>query len=72
MPRLEDFYHHESDISHTLFTIVDSQALAGEVVRVTEQVVGDLDEPGNGILVVVPTVSIHGLIKRTKRTGGAN
>jgi nitrogen regulatory protein P-II 1 len=70
MPGLEDFYHHESDISHTLFTIVDSQALAGEVVRVTEQVVGGLDEPGNGILVVVPTVSIHGLIKKSKRTGG--
>ena len=71
MPGLEDFYHHESDISHTLFTIVDSQALAGEVVRVTEQVVGGLDEPGNGILVVVPTVSIHGLIKKSRRTIGA-
>ena len=69
MPGLEDFYHHESDISHTLFTIVDSEALAGEVVRATEQVAGSLDEPGNGILVVLPTVSIHGLIKYKRKTG---
>ena len=71
MPGLEDFYHHESDISHTLFTIVDSEALAGEVVRATEQVVGSLDQPGNGILAVLPTVSIHGLIKYKKKTGKA-
>jgi hypothetical protein len=71
MPGLEDFYHHESEISHTLFTIVESEALAGEVVRATEQVIGSLDEPGNGILVVLPTVSIHGLIQYKKKTGKA-
>jgi nitrogen regulatory protein PII len=71
MPGLEDFYAHEGDLSQTLFSVVDSEALAGEVVRATEQVVGSLDEPGNGILAVLPTVSIHGLIKYTKRTGKA-
>ncbi|MEW6093496.1 MAG: hypothetical protein AB1531_05975 [Chloroflexota bacterium] len=70
IPGLEDFYHHQSDISHTMFTIVDGDALAQKVVQATEAVVGDLDKPGNGILVVLPTVSIHGLTHH-KETGEA-
>jgi hypothetical protein len=64
MPSLEDFYHPKDDINHTLFTIVESETLAHDVVQATERVVGSLDEPENGILVILPTVSIHGLIKR--------
>lgn len=69
IPGVEDFYHHQSDISQTLFTIVDEEALMKKVVEVTEMLVGDLDLPGNGILVVLPTVSVHGLIKYRKETG---
>lgn len=64
MPSLEDFYHPKADINHTLFTIVESETLAHEVVQATERIVGSLDEPENGILVVLPAVSIHGLIQR--------
>ena len=66
MPGLDDFYHHESEISHTLFTIVDSEDLVKKVVTATHKVAGDLDQPGNGILVVLPTVSVHGLIRYKK------
>jgi len=69
IPALEDFYHHESDINHTLFTLVDSEELVQKVLRATEQVVGDLNQPGNGIMAVLPTVSIYGLIKRTFNGG---
>lgn len=64
MPALEDFYHHQSDISQTLFTIVDSDELKLKVVQVTEAVIGDLDLPDNGLLAVLPTVEVHGLIHR--------
>lgn len=63
MPGVENFYHHQSDISHTLFTLVDGEALVKKLVEVTEALVGSLDEPGNGILAVLPTLSVHGLIK---------
>ncbi len=63
IPSLEDFYHHDADINHTLFTLVDSDELAQRIILATEKVVGSLDEPGNGILSILPTVSIHGLIK---------
>lgn len=68
IPSLEDFYHHEADISHTLFTLIEGEALAQKVLEATEAIVGSLDQPGNGILAVLPTVSVHGLIKRN---GGA-
>ena len=64
IPGLEDFYHHESDISHTLFTLVDTKEITQIVVNETEKIIGNLDEPGNGILVVLPTIEIHGLINR--------
>lgn len=64
LPSLEDFYHHQSNISNTLFTVVDSEALAQKVLQATELTVGNLDKPGNGILVILPTVSVHGLIPR--------
>ncbi len=69
IPGLEDFYHHQSDISHTLFTIIDDEEQIWKVVEATEALVGDLSEPGNGILVVLPTVSVHGLIKYRKPSG---
>ncbi len=64
IPSLEDFYHHEADISHTLFTLIKDETLAQKVLQATEAIVGRLDEPGNGILAVIPTVQVHGLIKR--------
>jgi len=69
MPGLEDFYHHDADISHTLFTLVDSEELAKKVVDATGKVVGDLDQPGNGILAILPTVSVHGFIERNGASG---
>jgi nitrogen regulatory protein PII len=68
VPGLEDFYHHRSDINHTLFTIVDSDALVQKVLQATKAAVGDLDKPGNGILVVLPAASVHGLINRKAAT----
>jgi nitrogen regulatory protein P-II 1 len=69
MPCLEDFYHHASDISHTLFTVVDGDALLQKVFQATESVIGDLNKPGNGFLVVLPTVSVHGLFKHPENSG---
>jgi len=63
LPGLEDFYRHDADTSHTLFTIVDTDEMVQKVVQATRQVVGDLDQPGRGILAVLPTTSVHGLIR---------
>lgn len=66
IPSLADFYHHRSDLNHTLFTVVESDDLVQRVVNATQRIVGDLDEPENGILVILPTLSVHGLTRKRK------
>jgi nitrogen regulatory protein PII len=63
MPSLEDFYPTPENLGRTIFTITDDEGLVEKVVKATEKVVGDLNEPKRGILVVLPTSSIYGLRK---------
>lgn len=63
MPSLSDFYTHDEKLSRTLFTVLEDDSLVEKVIHATVQVVGDLDQPGNGILVVLPVDSVHGLIR---------
>lgn len=64
IPSLEDFYRREGNINYTLFSLMESEALVHKVVMATEAVVGPLEQPGNGILAVLPVLQIHGLIPR--------
>jgi nitrogen regulatory protein PII len=62
MPSLSDFYDQNEELSRTIFTIIQEE-LADRIISVTEKIVGDLQKPGNGILVVLPIDSVHGLIE---------
>ncbi|MCS7010801.1 MAG: hypothetical protein N2049_04670 [Anaerolineales bacterium] len=64
IPSLADFYHHEADVNHTLFTLVENEDLARRVLEATEATIGRLDQPGKGILAILPTVQVHGIIAR--------
>jgi len=68
MPSLNDFYIHDETLSRTIFSIVDD-GMVEKIITVTEQIVGDLNMPGSGILIVMPTESVHGLIEYGKPTG---
>jgi len=63
MPSLEDFYALPERLGRTIFTITDDESLVDKIVRATESVVGDLNEPNRGILTVLPTTGIYGLRK---------
>ena len=67
MPSLNDFYVHDETLSRTVFTIVRDE-LVEKIIIVTEQIAGDLNKPGSGILVVLPTDGVHGLIEYGKQT----
>ncbi|MBE3067945.1 MAG: hypothetical protein IMZ73_11055 [Chloroflexi bacterium] len=54
-------------MSRTIFTIVRDE-MVEKIISVTEQIVGDLNKPGTGILVVLPADSVHGLIEYGKQT----
>ncbi len=65
MPSLSDFFVQSEELSRTVFTIIPDE-LVERLITVTEQIVGDLQQPGNGILVVLPADSVHGLIEYGK------
>jgi nitrogen regulatory protein PII len=71
MPSLSDFYIHDEKLSRTIFTVLDDESLVEKIIRATEKVVGDLDNPDTGILMVLPVESVHGLIHYQNQNGEA-
>lgn len=63
MPGLDDFYKRIEDYHRTLFTIVKNDEMLNRIVDATKKVVGDLNKPNSGILVVMPTTQVYGLEK---------
>ena len=63
MPGLDDFYKRVEDYHRTLFTIVKDDEILQKIVDATEGVVGDLNKPNTGILVVMPATQVYGLEK---------
>lgn len=63
MPGLDDFYKRVEDYHRTLFTIVKNDEMLNKIVGATQEVVGDLNKPNTGILVVLPTTQVYGLEK---------
>jgi len=66
IPSLEDILENYHATNRTLFTIVKSQEMVDLVVEATEKIVGDLDAPNTGILVVLPVVQAYGLNRRSE------
>ncbi len=64
MPSLEDFYPDPEHLSRTIFTLVDDETIVDKVVAATERVIGDLNQPDRGLLMVLPVSRIYGLRKR--------
>lgn len=65
MPSLEDFFNQEENMNRTLVSIVRGQALVDRIVRATQVVLGDLNMPNTGILVVMPVLEAYGLDRIT-------
>jgi hypothetical protein len=59
---LSDFFIQSEELSRTIFTIIHDD-LVESIVAATEQIVGDLNMRGSGILIVLPTDSVYGLIE---------
>lgn len=63
IPSLDDFLRQE-DFNRTLFTVVDSEAMADRVIAATEEITGDLDNPNTGLLVMLPVLRARGLHRK--------
>ncbi|MGQ9832663.1 MAG: hypothetical protein ACUVRJ_02515 [Candidatus Villigracilaceae bacterium] len=63
IPSLSDFFDHPELHGRTVFTVVDDDALINRLVEVTQQIVGDLNQPDTGLLIVLPVSRVYGLDK---------
>jgi nitrogen regulatory protein P-II 1 len=63
MPSLEDFLPRFERLSRTLFTMLDDDSVVEKVIAATQQVVGDLNQPDRGLLMVLPVAQVYGLRK---------
>ena len=61
LPSLEDFYPKVENLSRTIFSVVDNDAVIEKVITATEHVIGDLEQPDRGLLMVLPVLKIRGL-----------
>jgi nitrogen regulatory protein PII len=71
MPSMDDFLPRVEDFSRTVFSLIDDEGVVERVVKATEDVVGDLDQPDRGILVVLPVSHFYGLRKPGSSTSDA-
>lgn len=58
---MDDILQHEECTNRTLFSVVKDEATVDKVVQVTEQLIGDLNQPNTGILTVIPVSRAYGL-----------
>lgn len=66
IPSLQDIISHGEKLNRTIFTIVANDEMVNKVVAATQSVVGNLDEPNTGILVVIPLARAYGLHRRKR------
>ncbi len=64
LPALNNFYDEASQtLSRTIFTAIKDESLIDKIVKVTEELIGDMRKPNTGILFVTPIVRAYGLEK---------
>lgn len=66
LPNLEHFYEHEELHSRTIFSVVSDEGIADRLVKVTQALIGDFNQPETGLLVVMPLVKVYGLEKTSR------
>ncbi len=67
MPSLRSLAVGEEIHNRTLFAVVEDDAVLERAVTAAEKVVGDFDQPDNGILFVVPVTRALGVRKRDRK-----
>lgn len=63
MPSLSDLFMNTETQHRTLFAVVKSQSQIEAIVKATQSVVGDLEQPDTGFLFVVPVSQVYGISK---------
>lgn len=60
MPSLSRLLQHREVRHRTLFTVVESDEMVDKLIEVTEEKLGDLNDPDNGVMFVLPVSRVVG------------
>ena len=69
MPSLSDIFRSRERRHRTIFSVVEGEEMVDRLIEITEEILGDLDRPNNGVLFVLPVsrvVGFHGAQERAQ------
>lgn len=69
MPSLSEILGSEEERHRTIFSVVESQELVDELVRCSQKILGNLDEPDTGFMFVLPVLQAFGLNHKGNHKG---
>jgi hypothetical protein len=68
MPSLSDLLRSHEHHHRTIFSVVEGEELVDQVIEITQEIMGDLNEPNTGMLVVLPVARAIGLHREMGKT----
>lgn len=73
MPSLSRLLQTREERHRTLFTVVETEEMVDQIIQVTEEILGNMENPHNGVIFVLPVsrvVGLHGGQMRAKGGSG--
>lgn len=61
MPSLSRLLQSREERHRTLFTVVETEEMVDRVIATTEEILGNMEEPNNGVIFVLPVSRVKGL-----------
>lgn len=68
-PSLSEVFRPREQHHRTVFSVVEGEEKVDQLIAITEEILGDLNRPNNGVLFVLPVarvVGFHGASQRAK------
>lgn len=63
---LKSFLDNSRPYNKTVFTVVESEQLLDEAIRIVKNIVGDMAKPGVGLMFSIPIGKVYGLRNDTE------
>ena len=67
MPSLSRLLQTREERHRTLFTVVETEEMVDRIIQTTEEIIGNLENPNNGVIFVLPVSRVKGLHGGQKR-----
>jgi nitrogen regulatory protein PII len=72
MPSLSRLLQTREERHRTLFTVVETEEMVDNIIAATEAIIGDMEDPHNGVIFVLPVSRVAGLFGGQKRAVGGS